>query len=196
MASSGLAGQSVISTEYINLFLAKEKDTYHIDDKLRSELYALRPDRIATLVPTDGLLRPTSLRRVEVLSDHVEISMASGSSIHNVSRPVSYLSEGSQMSFLTLDDTGVRVNYNSNDTDYILEQMSVSEYAQKTIHESDPADIGCATSDEGADTYVKLVDNYKTSETVDLKISVHIDCLLDTSPSPRDQRGSRMPSSA
>ena len=30
----------------------------------------------------------------------------------------------------------------------------------------------------------------------DDKFDIHIDCLLYTSPSPRDQRGSRMPSSA
>ena len=32
--------------------------------------------------------------------------------------------------------------------------------------------------------------------TVSLEVAEHVSCLLYTSPSPRDQRGSRMPSSA
>ena len=36
----------------------------------------------------------------------------------------------------------------------------------------------------------------KTSTIVDRVIEHYLSCLLYTSPSPRDQRGSRMPSSA
>ena len=36
----------------------------------------------------------------------------------------------------------------------------------------------------------------RQGETVPVEITIYEDCLLYTSPSPRDQRGSRMPSSA
>ena len=50
------------------------------------------------------------------------------------------------------------------------------DYDQKTAYQKDPVDVVHHYADEGAKW-------------------LHI-CLLYTSPSPRDQRGSRMPSSA
>ena len=44
---------------------------------------------------------------------------------------------------------------------------------------------------EGSDTYIVNADDY-----LGRFIDLYNDCLLYTSPSPRDQRGSRMPSSA
>ena len=43
---------------------------------------------------------------------------------------------------------------------------------------------------------VDTQDDYAIIQNVEKQLNVNLTCLLYTSPSPRDQRGSRMPSSA
>lgn len=178
MSTYGLVGQIAVSTEYLNLLSHKNQDTYLIDEEIRRDLYAAQPKSFQALIPTGGLLTPTTFTKVKVFADNLEINTGSGKVASIVDQPISYRSTGAQLSILTLDNQNIKINYNSNATDYIIEQLSSAEHKQAVIHERDPIEIGCATSDVGADTYVKLNDNYKTSEPVDLDLSIHIDYQL------------------
>ena len=57
--------------------------------------------------------------------------------------------------------------------------------------------IGTSAFGDSADLSYRTLD-YDVTATAngDLKVTQHIDCLLYTSPSPRDRQKSRMPSSA
>ena len=68
-------------------------------------------------------------------------------------------------------------------TEYI--EKDVTEYVEFPVHK----DV----------TYTEMVPEFRTRieyKTEERKVPVFTTCLLYTSPSPRDQRGSRMPSSA
>ena len=64
-----------------------------------------------------------------------------------------------------------------------------------TITAIDGKTVSIATR-EGPTVDVKLSDNWVVALVAPLAMADIKDCLLYTSPSPRDQRGSRMPSSA
>ncbi len=178
ISSFFLDGQAVVTTDYINLLSSKNEGLYSIDDDKRKDLYAARPSSFQTLVPMEGLLVPTTFNKVNLFSNDLQISVASGATTSMIDQPISYRSDAGHMSILTLNSERMSINYNNNATDYVLEQLPSGELKQMVIHENDPIEVGCATSDEGADTYVKLRENYKTSEPVDLDLSVHIDYLL------------------
>ena len=60
-----------------------------------------------------------------------------------------------------------------------------------------PAKPGTKKLQEGGQLYWIFLTTGKSSEGVDKELIEEMQaCLLYTSPSPRDQRGSRMPSSA
>ena len=80
--------------------------------------------------------------------------------------------------------------------DTVLQNMvAAGKISQKQANEAKKVGMGNRISD----TYVAKTDDYQYPSYFDAVISEASSvygCLLYTSPSPRDQRGSRMPSSA
>ena len=84
---------------------------------------------------------------------------------------------------------------------YINEKTILKEVSSSSFESSFPIE-GYIESYEGFDSGYNLLTKFGVRSTAEMKIVISQDryqnyiCLLYTSPSPRDQRGSRMPSSA
>ncbi len=178
MLSYDMLGQTVVSTEYIKLLSTTNNNTYKVHDHVKDDLYLRRPASFETLIPTDGSMVPQSFERVDVFAQDAKAATASGASFSIKNHHISYRSKGSMMSILTIDANEVRLNCHHNATDYILEEGASVDRILSTVAERDPHEVGCATSDNDASTFVKLRDNYKISEAMDLRLSLHIDYQL------------------
>ena len=91
-----------------------------------------------------------------------------------VTKDIQALIKGLDLDITKIDDTTIKVKFMVNGDDELI----------------------VISTDSAMDSTLKEALNYKQVDASGLKpYKVYI-CLLYTSPSPRDQRGSRMPSSA
>ena len=70
-----------------------------------------------------------------------------------------------------------------------------SEEIQSDLDRRRPGQSSLVTQRDEKDT-VEVLSGWKNGLTLGTPLALLVRCLLYTSPSPRDQRGSRMPSSA
>ena len=77
-----------------------------------------------------------------------------------------------------------------------VENDWVFKLSLKDVEKQDDVAEGETATDSYQMLNARLTKTYNLNDSGQFKISVFGSCLLYTSPSPRDQRGSRMPSSA
>ena len=87
----------------------------------------------------------------------------------------------------TYTANGLTYKYDSTDGVWNLEGTQAVAFARQTSGLSTTTSVGINTDDVDRKTLVGLGNSFN---------GLYVSCLLYTSPSPRDQRGSRMPSSA
>ena len=89
---------------------------------------------------------------------------------------------------------GTQINFKTGETTGLLPLFALNEVGYKNIIEL--SSFSYLNNDELSDPHVDFELLLNNSEGVAVFSGTVFGCLLYTSPSPRDQRGSRMPSSA
>ena len=96
---------------------------------------------------------------------------------------------------MTVGELTLRGYYLGSNVSYNVKKMSENGYIEQERSVHDKRSIKVSLSDKGKELYEVLNAMFTRHESK-LEGTKLSPCLLYTSPSPRDQRGSRMPSSA